>query len=122
MAVEEAERSRAEDGVPEGAMLVKEGEVIASSRNRSRQINDPIAVAEMECIREAGRRSDQRQLTLYTTRYPDMLVAGTILQFSIGSIVIGLPEISNDVTRLLREKGVPVLFEPLAECESLNLN
>ena len=118
-AADEARRSRAEGGIAEGAVLVKDGAVVARSRNRCRQIGDPVAVAEMDCIRQAGRRTDQRQLTLYTTRYPDMLVAGTVLQFSIGAVVIGLGEKSYDAVTLLGEKGVPVRFEPCPECNSL---
>ena len=55
----------------------------------------------MECIRLSGRRNDQSSLTLYTTGYPDMLTAGTILQFSIGALVIGQPLTSHPAIELL---------------------
>jgi len=74
------------------------------------ELDNPVAVAEMDCIRAAGRRVDQRDLTLCTTRYPDMLVAGTVIQFSIGGLVIGQPEKDSAAVSLLREKGVPVTF------------
>jgi creatinine deaminase len=95
---------------PAGAVLVKEGEVIAHSRNRVRELNDPIAVAEMDCIRQAGRRNDHKSLSLFTTRYPDMLVAGTLVQFSVGRLVVGLSESSGDVIEFLGKNNVVVEF------------
>ncbi|MCP4432652.1 MAG: nucleoside deaminase [Gammaproteobacteria bacterium] len=95
-----------------GAVLVKGEHIVAQSGDRRVQQNNPVATAEMECIRQAGRRSDQAQLTLYSSAYPDMLIAGTILQFSIAAIVIGLPEASNQAIELLHSKAVPVTFLP----------
>ncbi len=91
-AVREAAEAKSMGECPAGAVLVKDDDIIASSHSRCNALNDPIAVPEMDCIRRAGRRNDQPSLTLYSTRYPDMLVAGTIIHFSIGSLVIGLQE------------------------------
>ncbi len=104
---------------PAGAVLAKGEDLVSRSHDRSQALNDPIAVAEMDCIRRAGRRNDQPQLTLYSTRYPDMLTAGTVLQFSIGAVVIGLSEIETPSIQLLREKSVPVEFVPHAGCLAL---
>ncbi len=119
IAAAHARQSETESGIPAGAVLVKNGEVIASSHDRSQQLNDPVAAAEMDCIRRAGRRSDQAELVLYTTRYPDMLVAGTILQFAIGALVIGLPETSNQAIHLLKIKNIPITFLPTDQCMAL---
>ena len=98
------------DSAPDGAALVKDGEIVASGYSRVRQDNDPVAVAEMECIRQAGRRNDQKSLTLFTRRCPDVLVAGTLLQFSIGAVVINRSPVSTYAIDLLRSRGVPVTF------------
>lgn len=119
IAINEAVESQSTGCNRQGAVLVKADGIVARSHNRSIQLNDPIAVAEMDCIRKAGRRNDQQELTLYTTRYPDMLIAGAIVQFSIGSVVIGLPEHSNQALDYLSEKSVPVFFLPIDECSSL---
>lgn len=95
-----------------GAVLVKDDEIIAKSGDRRLEYNNPIATAEMECIRLAGRRSDQASLTLISTAYPDMLVAGTVLQFSIGALVVGREEKSDPVIELLKSKGVSITFWP----------
>ena len=105
-----------------GAVLVKEGEVITQSRDRRKELNDPIAVPEMDCIRRAGRRSDQPSLTLYTTRYPDMLCAGTVIQFSIGGLVIGLPETENPAINFLRQKQVPIQFVEHKGCMAMEVD
>ena len=111
IAADQAQQGEAAGDDRIGAVIVKDDEVIAKSHDRRQQSNNPIASAEMECIRLAGRRTDQATLTLISTAYPDMLIAGTVLQFSIGAVVIGLPEISNPAIELLKSKGVPVTFE-----------
>lgn len=119
IACNEAKQSIASGGLGVGAVMVKNGEVVAQSHDRTRQINDPIAVAEVDCIRKAGRRNDQAELTLYSTRYPDMLCVGTILQFSIGSVVIGLEGSDTPELTLLRNKNVPIMFSPHIQCQEL---
>ncbi|NKB77066.1 MAG: nucleoside deaminase [Gammaproteobacteria bacterium] len=111
----EARASQLQGGVDVGAVLVKDEKRVVSAHDQTLQMNNPIAVAEMECIRQAGRRDDQSALILYSTRYPDMLVAGTVLQFSIGAMVIGLPEAQSPAIDLLREKSVPITFWPMTE-------
>ena len=95
-----------------GAVLVKDNEVIATSPDRRLEKNNPIATAEMECIRLAGRRNDQASWKLISTHYPNMLIAGTILQFSIGALVIGREERFDPVIELLKSKGVSITFCP----------
>ena len=115
MAAIEAQLAAVEGESAVGAIIVKGDEVIAKSHDRRIQHNNPIATAEMECIRLAGRRNDQAELTLYSTAYPDMLTAGTILQFSIGALVIGQPLTSTPAIELLLSKSVPVTFFPANE-------
>ena len=119
IACSEAKQSIASGGIGAGAVMVKNDEVVAQSHDRTKQINDPIAVAEVDCIRKAGRRNDQSELTLYSTRYPDMLCVGTILQFSIGAVVIGLEQSDTPELALLKDKGVPVTFSPHVHCKEL---
>lgn len=119
IACSEAKQSIVSGGIGAGAVMVKNDEVVAQSHDRTKQINDPIAVAEVDCIRKAGRRNDQAELTLYSTRYPDMLCVGTILQFSIGAVVIGLEQSDTAELTLLKDKGVPVTFSPHVRCKEL---
>lgn len=119
IACEEAAEGKAAGERPAGAVLVKDQVIVARSHDRCRALNDPVATPEMDCIRRAGRRNDQRDLTLYCTRYPDMLAAGTILQFSIGRVVVGLDEATSGPLSLLMQKQVPVEFVAHARCRAL---
>ena len=108
--VHQAEACANSGDEPAGAVLARGEEIVASGRNRVRELDDPIAVAEMDCIRQAGRRSDQNELTLYSSGAPSMLVAGTLLQFSIGGLCIQGSRTSSPAVNLLRSKGVSVTF------------
>ncbi len=127
IACEQGKLAKEANEQPAGAVLAKgeDGEqdreklVISKSHEQCQSLNDPIATAEMDCIRRAGRRNDQQQLTLYTSRYPDMLCAGTLLQFSIGALVIGLPATESPALNLLSERGFSVSFIPHSGCEQL---
>ena len=81
VALEEAQKGYDEGGVPVGAAMVEDGEIIGSGHNRRVQEGDPIAHGEMDCLRRAGRRRSYRKVTLYTTLSPCMMCSGTILQF-----------------------------------------
>jgi tRNA(adenine34) deaminase len=66
---------------PIGAALVRDGEVIASAGNRTRELADPTAHAEMLAIREAATRLGAERLVdcdLYVTLEPCAMCAGAI--------------------------------------------
>ncbi|CAJ1391495.1 MAG: nucleoside deaminase [Roseitalea sp.] len=80
-ALDEA-RAAAERGeVPVGAVIVKDGEIIARAGNRPRETNDPSAHAEMLAIRGACSALGQERLTgcdLYVTLEPCTMCAAAI--------------------------------------------
>ena len=55
MALEEAQIAAAEHEIPVGAVVVKDGEVIARAHNRRENDHDPTAHAELLALREAAR-------------------------------------------------------------------
>jgi tRNA(adenine34) deaminase len=66
---------------PIGAALVREGTLVASAGNRTREVNDPTAHAEMLVIREAAARIGSERLLgcdLYVTLEPCAMCAGAI--------------------------------------------
>jgi len=75
-------RAAAERGeVPVGAVIVKDGTIIARAGNRPRATNDPSAHAEMLAIRDACARLGQERLTgcdLYVTLEPCTMCAAAI--------------------------------------------
>ena len=69
-AILEAEKSLSEGGLPIGAVLVKDGEIVSRGHNRLIQEDSAILHAEMDAIENAGRLDyeDYIECCLYTTR------------------------------------------------------
>jgi tRNA(adenine34) deaminase len=80
--------------VPVGAVLVKEGEVIATGYNRREGLQDPTAHAELLAIRAAAEVMGSWRLTettLYVTLEPCTMCVGAIIQSRIARLVFGAP-------------------------------
>lgn len=81
LALEEAEAAAGRGEVPVGAVIVSGNTVIAKAGNRTRELADPTAHAEMLVIREACRKLASERLTghdLYVTLEPCAMCAGAI--------------------------------------------
>lgn len=118
-AYEQAVKSYKEGGLPIGAVMVENGSIIAAGHNRRVQQRDPIAHAEMDCLRNAGRRARYDGVTLYTTLSPCMMCAGTAVQFGIRRVVIGENRNFPGNIEFLRAHGVDVRLMDDAECIAL---
>jgi cytosine deaminase len=89
-AVEQAEKSWNEGGIPIGSVLVDgSGAIVARGHNERVQTGDPTAHAEMVTIRNAGRRRDWSELTLVSTLSPCPMCSGTVILYRIPLVVIG---------------------------------
>jgi creatinine deaminase len=118
-AIAEAASGFEEGGLPIGAALVEDGQLLATGRNRRVQLGDPIAHGEMDCLRLAGRRRSYRNTTLYTTLSPCMMCSGTIVQFKIPRVVIGENTTFGGNDEFLRSHGVEVVVVDDPQCRSL---
>ena len=81
MALVEARAAAAEGEVPVGCVVVRDGEVIARSRNRTLADHDPTAHAEMLAIRAAAAARGSERLTdcdVYVTLEPCAMCAGAL--------------------------------------------
>ena len=81
MALVEARAAAAEGEVPVGCVVVRDGEVIARSRNRTLADHDPTAHAEMLAIRAAAAKLGSERLVdcdLYVTLEPCAMCAAAI--------------------------------------------
>ncbi|MFM7844962.1 MAG: tRNA adenosine(34) deaminase TadA [Planctomycetota bacterium] len=91
-ALREAEAAQGENEVPIGAVIVRDGRVIAAAHNQREQLHDPTAHAEMVAITQAaGQIGDWRleRCALYVTLEPCPMCAGAILQARIPIVVFG---------------------------------
>ena len=81
LAFAEARSAELRGEAPIGAALVRDGTLIASAGNRTRELNDPTAHAEMLVIREAAAKIGAERLVgcdLYVTLEPCAMCAGAI--------------------------------------------
>jgi tRNA(adenine34) deaminase len=80
-ALAEARRAAERSEVPVGAVIVRGGEVVAAAGNRTLELRDPTAHAEMLAIREAANRGGSERLSecdLYVTLEPCTMCAAAI--------------------------------------------
>ena len=88
----EAQAAAAEGEVPIGAVIVRDGEIIARAHNRTEQDKDPTAHAEMLAIREAAAVLGGWRLTgcsMFVTAEPCSMCAGAIVWARIEKLYIG---------------------------------
>jgi len=91
-ALAEAKRAGSAAEIPVGAVVVRDGVVIAAGRNEREALQDPTAHAEMLALRGAARALNSWRLdecTLYATLEPCIMCVGAILQARIARLVFG---------------------------------
>lgn len=93
LAIEEARKAAYIGEVPVGAVIVKQGVIIAKAHNQKETLNSPTAHAEILAIEEACRKLGNWRLSgceLYVTLEPCPMCAGAILQSRIAKLHIGI--------------------------------
>lgn len=90
-----AEAAASEGEVPVGAVIMRNGEVLAEAANAPRRLHDPTAHAEMLAIREAAARIGEDRLQeceLWVTLEPCAMCAGAIALARIPRLYYGAPD------------------------------
>ncbi len=111
LAMAEARLAVDEGEVPVGALLVRDGEIIARARNRRETAGDPTAHAEMLLIREAvtsgAMQAGWRFLdtTLYVTLEPCVMCMGAVVLARIPRLVYGCSDPKGGAARSLYQLG-----------------
>lgn len=89
LALQEAQAAADSGEVPIGAVIVKDGRVIATGRNAPRERHDPTSHAEIEAIRAAARLLGNERLEgceLWVTLEPCAMCAGAIAHARIARV------------------------------------
>jgi tRNA(adenine34) deaminase len=92
--LELAEKAALAGDTPVGALIVRDGEVVAEGVERTRAALDPSAHAEVEAIRQACQRLatlDLRGCALYSTVEPCVLCGYAIRRVGIAHVIYGVP-------------------------------
>jgi tRNA(adenine34) deaminase len=92
LALREAEHALEHDDVPIGAVLVRDGEVVAVAHNERELRQDPTAHAEILVLREAARAGRSWRVldaSLYVTLEPCAMCAGAIVLARVPRVVYG---------------------------------
>jgi tRNA(adenine34) deaminase len=92
-ALEEARAAGVDGDVPVGAVIVRDGEIIARGHNRRQVSADPTAHAEVEALRMASRRLGNWRVegTMYVTQEPCPMCAGALVNARVERLVYGCP-------------------------------
>jgi len=88
----EAQKSKAINEVPVGAIILMNNEIISRGHNQSISQNDPTSHAEINALRHAAKKTDNYRLTgatLYVTLEPCAMCYGAIVHARISRLVFG---------------------------------
>lgn len=91
-ALEQAEAALAHDDVPIGAVVVRDGEIIAAASNERELRRDPTAHAEVLALRRAAEIAGSWRLNgaeLYVTLEPCAMCAGALVLARVERLVYG---------------------------------
>jgi tRNA(adenine34) deaminase len=92
LAIREAARAAEHDDVPIGAVIVKDGEVLATGHNEREVRADPTAHAELLALRDAARALGSWRIldaVLYVTLEPCAMCAGAIVLARVPRVIFG---------------------------------
>ncbi len=92
LALAEAQKAFEKGELPVGAVLVKDGTVVASGHNLTETLQDPSAHAEVLVMREAAKQKSDWRLshaTLYVTLEPCVMCFGAMMQAHVPKVVYG---------------------------------
>ena len=95
LAIESARRAEAHGDVPVGAVVAREGRVLAAAGNERELRGDPTAHAEVVAIRAAAEALGGWRLadtTIYVTLEPCSMCAGAIILARIPEVIFGAPD------------------------------
>jgi tRNA(adenine34) deaminase len=131
LALAEAQAAAADGEVPVGAVVVRDGTVVARARNRMRAARDPTAHAEMVALRAAAQALGTARLDgcdLWVTLEPCAMCAGAIALARIRRLYFAAPDPKGGAVlhgpRLFAQPTchhAPEIYAGLGEGESADL-
>ncbi len=121
IALTEAKTATREGEVPVGAVAVLNGELLAKDHNRSIQLNDPTAHAELLLLRRCGAQLSNYRLNgvdLYVTLEPCAMCAGGLVWARIRRLVFAAEDKKSGAVTSKAALLAPDLFNHRVEVVS----
>lgn len=119
LALSAAKESAAEGEVPVGAVIVRNGEIVAIGRNRRETVKDALSHAEIEAIRTACAALGGWRLwecEMYVTLEPCPMCAGAILNARLRKVTFGAYDSKNGaVESVMHMFAYPFTHKPQVE-------
>ena len=100
IALEQAKKANDVGEVPVGAILVKNGIIVARAHNQPITKNDATAHAEIQLLRAAGKKLKNYRLigtSIYVTLEPCAMCLGAIMHARVEKIVFGAYDLKTGV-------------------------
>ena len=100
LAIKQAVKADTEGEVPVGAVIVKDGQLIARAHNQPISTNDATAHAEIQLLRAAGKHQKNYRLidtTIYVTLEPCAMCLGAMMHARIARMVFGASDLKTGV-------------------------
>lgn len=118
LAYKEAIKAKNKDEVPIGAVIVKNGKVIARAHNIKEKNNDPMGHAEILCIKKACKKVNDwflKDCELYVTLEPCVMCVGAIINARIKKVYYGARDLKGGALgglfNLMEQKGFNHYFD-----------
>ena len=120
-AIDQARQGLETGGIPIGAVLVIDDEIVGRGHNRRLQQGSSVLHAEMDCLENAGRLSaaDYKRSILYSTLSPCDMCSGAILLYKIPRVVVGENRTFQGPEDYLRSRGVHLEIVDNPDCFQL---
>lgn len=109
-AIQQAQNSLKQGGIPIGSVLVYKNQILGQGHNQRIQAKNPILHAEMDALANAGRQTAKiyQNSVLYTTLSPCAMCSGAIILYQIPQVIIGEHLTFMGEEELLRARGVHI--------------
>lgn len=110
-------------GGPFGAVIVKDGEIIAKGHNHVVEYNDPTCHGEIDAIRKACKKLNTFDLSgceLYTTGYPCPMCTGAIMWANIEKVYYGCSTTDTEIIGFRDKEFEESIPERVKEWEELD--
>ena len=133
-ALKEAQKAFDKEEVPVGAVIVKDGKIIARAHNLKESKKQPTSHAEILAIEKACKKLDAWRLEdceMYVTLEPCMMCCGALIQSRIKKVIYGAKSYQNGAIESLFKafdvKGLnhyveTVYFDKLEDCSKIITN